>query len=289
MTYQELINICKTKKRLKNLNKEQKQQFLMELKTAERFYNNGRDIYQEFIDNKEKIQTQYVLPYILEFTEKITNEKIDMVQVSKGASGGIDVDVDFQGGGREFILEYLKEKYGEDCVINVGTQNTLGMKSAVKDILRFYKIPYEKSNEFSKALDRELTWEENLDSLKVSNYNLYKFYESKKEIFDLVPKFIDRPRQAGKHAGGICILPEPVYNYVPVERVQGVLVTGYQESGQKTDLDELGVIKFDILGISTLDVIKNAVEMIDEEIYLIEEDGIIKAVPESYLKKEEAV
>jgi len=89
---------------------------------------------------------------------------------------------------------------------------------------------------------------------------------------------------SGKHAGGIVISDKPIYNYIPVDRVQGEVVTAFPESGSNTVLDEIGIIKYDILGISILDVISEAIGMIDEDIYLIEDDdGIQKAVPASYI------
>ena len=116
---------------------------------------------------------------------------------------------------------------------------------------------------------------------------LYEFYERNKEVLDLVPYFESRIRQLGSHAGGLIILPGPVYNYIPVERVQDDIVSAWEENGSNTILDENGVIKFDILGISVLDVIGKTVDMIDEKLYLIEEDGIQKIVPESYIKNKE--
>lgn len=89
---------------------------------------------------------------------------------------------------------------------------------------------------------------------------------------------------SGKHAGGIVVTPKPIYNYVPVDRVNGEVVTAFPESGSEQVLDELGIVKYDILGISILDVISDAVDMIDEELVMVEdEDGIIKILPESYV------
>jgi len=91
---------------------------------------------------------------------------------------------------------------------------------------------------------------------------------------------------SGKHAGGVVVLDRPVYELIPVDRVSGNLVTAFPESGQVQTLDEVGVVKFDILGISILDVIANTLDNINEKLYLIEDDdGIKKIVPESYVNK----
>ena len=102
----------------------------------------------------------------------------------------------------------------------------------------------------------------------------------------MTPYFINKIRQSGKHAGGIVILDEPVYKRIPVDKVSGEVVTAFPESNQESILDDLGIVKFDILSISILDVIRNTINMIDEKIYLIEEDGIKKVVPASYIDKE---
>lgn len=79
------------------------------------------------------------------------------------------------------------------------------------------------------------------------------------------------------------ITPEPIYNYIPVDRVAGELITAFPESGQESILDECGLVKLDLLAITVLEVIDRTVEMINEKLYLIEENGIKKIVGESYL------
>jgi DNA polymerase III alpha subunit len=118
-------------------------------------------------------------------------------------------------------------------------------------------------------------------------YNLYLEY---KDSIDMCPKIIKKFRQIGMHAGGVCPLPGPVYNYIPVMRVAntGTLVSAFTESGQSAELDEaIGIQKIDVLAIINLDISKSAIEMIQEKLFKIEEDGIIKIVPESYLSEKE--
>jgi DNA polymerase III alpha subunit len=98
-----------------------------------------------------------------------------------------------------------------------------------------------------------------------------------------VPYFINKIRQVSTHAGGVCITPEPIYHYIPVDRVAGELITAFPESGQESVLDSVGIIKLDLLAITVLEVIDRTVEMINEKMYLVEEDGIKKIVGESYL------
>ncbi|MDR0675759.1 MAG: hypothetical protein LBF97_01815, partial [Elusimicrobiota bacterium] len=123
-----------------------------------------------------------------------------------------------------------------------------------------------------------------------SNKQMYNLYLEYKDSIDMCPKIIKKFRQIGMHAGGVCPLPGPVYNYIPVMRVAntGTLVSAFTESGQSAELDEaIGIQKIDVLAIINLDISKSAIEMIQEKLFKIEEDGIIKIVPESYLSEKE--
>lgn len=283
MTFEEFKSLCEKNNKFGLLTDNQKKMYNKELYRAKIYYENDKDLYNDLSKSK-KINTQYVLPYLLDFTNEITNEPYKAIQMKSGSSGGLDIDVDVQGEGRDKIFQYLKNKYGEDRVFYVGTTSTLGPASAVKDLARVYSLDFGKANDFTSLLDKNETWEDNLKKIKIQNPTLYMFYEQNKEIFDLIPYFLNKPRQTGKHAGGFVILDAPVWNYIPVDRVNGEVTTAFAESGQETTLDEIGVIKFDILSISILDVISQTVDLIDEELYLIEENGIQKIVPESYLK-----
>lgn len=289
MDFLEFKEKCLSSDRVKKLNEKMLIQMNKELESASYFFEAKRDLFQEF-EKASYIDNRYVLPYILGFTENLDEtKKPRKVQIKKGASGGIDVDSDFQGIGREKIINYLRNKYGRDCVLNVGTFSSLGPSSAAKDLLRVYGIEFAESNEFTAVLEKELTWEDNIKKIKTDFPKQYQFYLKNQKILDLVPSFINKIRQSGKHAGGIVILPKPVWNYIPVERVSDELATAFPESGSEQVLDELGIIKYDILSISILDVIGSTIKMIEEKIFKIEEDGIIKIVPESYLKGKEIV
>ena len=223
---------------------------------------------------------------MLGFTKEVDLTKpMEIVQVVSGASGGIDVDTDMSPAGRDVLFKYLERKYGEDRVFSVGTYSKLGIKSAIKDILRVYKVDFKESNKFTGKLDGSLTLEENIVMIQETYPDLYKFYLKHKEIIDMSKDLDGKIRQISKHAGGVVILDRPIYELIPVERVSGSVLTAFPESGSDNTLDLLGIIKFDVLGISVLDIIKNTVEQINEDIYLIEDDdGIVKVVPESYLK-----
>jgi len=283
MKYREIKKFCDEK--IKKY-PEFSERYKREIRRLVSFEKNGRNIYQEFKENIDKINNAYVIPFLLGFTKEVDLTKpMEIVQVVSGASGGIDVDTDMSPAGRDVLFKYLERKYGEDRVFSVGTYSKLGIKSAIKDILRVYKVDFKESNKFTGKLDGSLTLEENIVMIQETYPDLYKFYLKHKEIIDMSKDLDGKIRQISKHAGGVVILDRPIYELIPVERVSGSVLTAFPESGSDNTLDLLGIIKFDVLGISVLDIIKNTVEQINEDIYLIEDDdGIVKVVPESYLK-----
>lgn len=282
MDYKEIKNLCDEK--IKDF-PEYKERYKKEISALKRFYNADRDFYQELLNKKNKIDSRYVIPFLLGFTQNVEIEKpLDMVQVTLGASGGVDIDSDMQPLAKEKVFEYLKQKFGDERVLSVGTYTKMGVASAAKDLMRIYEVPFRESNALTSELDSQETWEQNLERLKFSRPDLYSTYEKYKDILDLVPYFINKIRQTGKHAGGVVVLDRPVYELIPVDRVSGNLVTAWPESGSSQVLDENGIIKLDILGISILDVIANTIDNINEKMYLIEDDdGVQKIVPQSYV------
>ena len=283
MTYEELKEYCdeKIKQFPKYLSS-----YKREISAAKRYYENDRNLHQELIDKKDKLNNRYIIPFLLGLTKEVNGKKPELIQVKNGASGGIDIDTDWSAGGKKQIQEYLKNKYGNECFAHVGTFSTLGPSSAASDLLRIYNVDFKSSKNFTGILQKELSWEENINVMKDAYPVQYQFYLDHKAILDLTPFFIGKIRQVGTHAGGVIITPKPVYNYIPVDRVNGEVITAFPESGAEAVLDELGIIKIDILGISILDVIDNTVDMIEEKIYEIEEDGVRKVVPASYLDEE---
>lgn len=285
MNFEELKQFC-DKKAEQILTKEHVAKYKKEIIYAKRFYSNGRNLYNELIEKKDKVDNRYFIPFLLGITDKIEEKDFDFIQV-KEESSSPDFDSDSAPSGKELIRKYFKEKYGEEKVITVGTQNTLGLKSACKDLLRLHRIEFKASNDFSAMLNDEFSWEANIENIKNTNSTVYNFYLSNKEILDLVPEFTGRVRQVSQHAGGIVITDEPFYKYAPVDRATGEVVSAYPESGQEMVLDECGLIKIDQLSITVLDTIQDTVRLTDGKIFLIEEDEIKKIVPESYIKERE--
>lgn len=259
--------------------------FRQELNSAKIYYEKIGDLYEK-LTTVPVVNNNYVIPFIIDLTESVAIDKpIQSIQITTGDSGGIDIDSDFGKEHRDVIVAYLKHKYGEDCVIPVGTLSTFKLKVTCKDLLRYCNVPTSESMAFTNALDDELSWEENLENIKATFPVQYRTYEKNKNVLDRMKMFLDKPRNTSTHAGGILITPKPVWNYCPVDKTKTGLVTAFEESGARQSLDSLGLVKLDLLSISALETIAEALDLIEEDLFLIEENGVEKIVPKSYLKK----
>ena len=286
MNFEELKE--KVKIFLKGNNSKYTEKALEELRRAKIAYDDGFDFeaYLKELKEKEDLSNGYVIPYVLGLTSQIDIDMpVELRQVKTGDGGGLDIDSDISTEGKPRVKEYLEKKYGKDHICSVGTYTTIGLASAIKDILRKENVSFKDSNNFCSKLDVDETFDENMNRYKVDAPDLYHMYEKYKTKLDFVPKLCSMVRSSGKHAGGIMILDRPVYECLPVIRPQGELAVAFVENGADTELDSLGYVKYDILGISTLDIINEAVDMINEKLYrIIDDDGIEKIVGESYLK-----
>jgi hypothetical protein len=190
------------------------------------------------------------------------------------------------GAGKDRIFQYLQEKYGKECVCYIGTYTEEGIKPAVKDILRTYEVPFKDSNNLCAAFPEDETdWNKIIEHIRTTSPAQYELYNRYKVYLDFVPKLQHFIRSQGCHAGGNIIFNKPVYEYVPVVRNKGEIATAWVENGAETVLDEFaGVIKYDILGLNTLDIIDKCIDNIEEELIEIEDDdGVVKIVPKSYI------
>ena len=122
---------------------------------------------------------------------------------------------------------------------------------------------------------------------KVSNEDVYDIQNFEKDVFQNESNFIIDDilgHNCGQHAGGCLLLDDDVWNYIPVIHTKDGVATAFVESGSAAELDELGIIKYDFLAITVLEVISNAVDSVDEEIVkILDDDGIVKYVSRSYI------
>ncbi|MDR0354099.1 MAG: DNA polymerase III subunit alpha, partial [Opitutaceae bacterium] len=168
-----------------------------------------------------------------------------------------DFDIDFCMRRREEVIDYVREKYGRDCVANIITYGTLGAKMALRDIARVNNLPFAESDRLAKMIPDEL-------NITLTD-SLAKSAELRDEIArnPLAKRILDTAlviegmvRNTGKHAAGIIITDRPLDEFVPLS-LQEEDVTVQYDMGAVT---ELGLLKMDFLGLKTLTVIADAVE-----------------------------
>lgn len=173
-----------------------------------------------------------------------------------------DFDTDFCYDRRDEVIEYVRNKYGNDHVSQIVTFGTLAARAAVRDVGRALGMSYNEVDEVAKKIPQELhiTLE-----LAMQNSELKEMYESDpkvKRLIDTASAIEGMPRHASTHAAGVVITENEITSYVPVSVNNGIVVTQF-------DMDtiaELGLLKFDFLALRYLTIIKNAEDQIRESI-----------------------
>ena len=197
------------------------------------------------------------LPYDLLFERFLNPERVSMP----------DIDIDFCDTKREKVIRYVREKYGENCVAQIITFGTLSSKAVLKDVGRVLGIPHTEINEITSKIPtilgkvKELSKAVELPELKnIINQNSGKYEKLLKHSLLLEGLY----RHTGIHAAGVVITPGDVADYVPLYTRPGKdgnqdIATQY---GMKS-LEKAGILKMDFLGLSTLSIIDNTLDMIE--------------------------
>ena len=191
------------------------------------------------------------LKYHLLFERFLNPERISMP----------DFDIDFCYNRRDEVIAYVKEKYGTNRVAQIITFGTLAARAAVRDVGRVLGMAYKDVDEVAKLIPRELGVTI-ADALK--GKELREKYESSEEIrrlLDISMSIEGMPRHASTHAAGVVITERAVYDYVPLATNGEAIVTQY-------DMDavaELGLVKFDFLGLRYLTILSDAEREIKEK------------------------
>ena len=174
-----------------------------------------------------------------------------------------DIDVDFCFERRQEVIDYVRRKYGDDCVVQIVTFGTLAARGVIRDVGRVMDLPYAQVDTIAKMIPQELNI--TIDKALQMNPELKKVYEDQKEIHDLIDtakRLEGLPRHTSMHAAGVVISQKDVSEYVPLSRASdGSIVTHFT----MTTLEELGLLKMDFLGLRTLTVIQNAVHLIEQD------------------------
>ncbi len=174
-----------------------------------------------------------------------------------------DFDIDFCIDGRDRVIDYVGQRYGRERVAQIATYGTMAARAVVRDVGRALGLPYGYVDRIAKLIPFELGI--TLDKAIADDEELRKVYENDEEVrglIDLAKRLEGLARNVGTHAGGVVIAPQPITEYMPLYAdADGALLTQLD----KDDLEAIGLIKFDFLGLKTLTIIDKAVATINRE------------------------
>ena len=192
------------------------------------------------------------LKYNLLFERFLNPERVSMP----------DIDVDFCFERRGEVIDYVVSKYGKDNVAQIVTFGTLAARGVIRDVGRVLDMPYAQVDAIAKMIPNELNI--TIDKALKMNPLLRKEYDEDSSIhylIDMSKRLEGLPRHTSMHAAGVLISQKAVDEYVPLSRSSdGTITTQYI----MTTLEELGLLKMDFLGLRTLTVIQNAVNLVEK-------------------------
>ena len=174
-----------------------------------------------------------------------------------------DIDVDIQDTRRDEVIEYCAKKYGEDHVSNIATFSKMFGRMAVRDVARVLEVPYAESDRLAKLVPPPNQGRHIPLSVSIKEdadlRNEYENNPTAKEVLDYAIQLEGTIRSHGVHACGVVIAPDTLVNYIPLEMAQkGVVATQFPMG----EVEELGLLKMDFLGLSNLTIINNAMRII---------------------------
>jgi DNA polymerase-3 subunit alpha len=213
------------------------------------------------------------IPYNLLFERFLNPERVSMP----------DFDIDFCQDRRDEVITYVQGKYGEENVGQIITFGQLKAKSVLRDVCRVYGLPFSEGDRLAKLVpeilnitlkqaifgdpEKEIAGEPRLKEM-IDNPQPLAEVDGKtittKDVLEVSMALEGLNRQAGMHAAGVVIADKPLYEFVPVYRPPGekTLVTQFA----KDEVEAAGLVKFDFLGLKTLTVIQNAINLINRRL-----------------------
>ncbi len=205
-----------------------------------------------------------LVAYVLEITMDIDPIRYDLLferMLNPGRKSMPDMDIDFAVAGRERVINYVTEKYGRDRVAQIITFSTMAARAAVRDAGRVLEVPYGVVDKIAKLIPEGPG--QTLDDCLKPGAELRKAVDADpvaKEIIELAQPLEGLTRADSIHAAGVVIGAEPLMNLVPLQQ-KGADQEVVTQFAMK-DVEELGLLKMDFLGLRNLDVIEKAVELI---------------------------
>ena len=196
------------------------------------------------------------LAYDLLFERFLNPERVSMP----------DFDIDFCMEGRDRVIDYVARKYGRDKVSQIATHGTMAAKAVVRDVGRVLGYPYGYVDRIAKLIPFKPGVTVTLEQAMAEEEELRKLYEEDEEVrylIDLARKLEGLSRNVGKHAGGVVIAPSSLTDFSPLYCEAGSDSPATQFD--KDDVEAVGLVKFDFLGLRTLTIIDWAVQTINQK------------------------
>jgi len=207
------------------------------------------------------------IPYNLLFERFLNPERVSMP----------DFDIDFCMDRRDEVIDYVANKYGRDRVSQIITYGTMAAKAVIRDVGRVLGFPYGLVDGVARLIPNILgislkdalgQGKEGMKSERAAAdlINRYQHDEEVRDLINLALQLEDLPRNAGKHAGGVVIAPQPLFHFCPLYAEPDSNGRGKNPVTQfdKNDVEEAGLVKFDFLGLRTLTIIDWAVKAINQ-------------------------
>lgn len=172
-----------------------------------------------------------------------------------------DIDIDFCYERREEVIDYVNRKYGESHVAQIATFGTMAARNAIRDVGRAMDMSYAKVDYIAKQVPHALNM--TLDKALEISESFRKIYDEEddsRELIDMALKLEGLPRHTSTHAAGVVISKDELTEYVPLTRNDKIIATQFN----MIELEELGLLKMDFLGLRTLTVIRDALNLIEK-------------------------
>ncbi len=173
-----------------------------------------------------------------------------------------DIDVDFTDLRRDEVLSYVKERYGEDRVAQIITFGMMMAKAAVRDVTRALGFPYSLGDQIAKLIPFNMNLKQSLENIP----DLKKIHDANpdaKKIIDSAVKLEGTARHASVHACGVVIAPEPLTNFMPLQKApqgENSVITQFEMHS----VEDLGLLKMDFLGLRNLSIIEETLRVVKE-------------------------
>ncbi len=179
-----------------------------------------------------------------------------------------DIDMDYADNRRDDMIDYVREKYGDDHVAQIGTFGTMMARAAVRDVSRALGHPYALGDAIAKIIPFgkqgfPVTIKGSLDEVP-ELAELYKRDQDAREVLDLAMKVEGNARHVGVHAAGVVIAPSPVTDFVPIQPDPkgGKKITQYDMHA----VEDAGLLKFDFLGLTNLSILADSMQRVRERL-----------------------